>query len=114
MTEARNVPGIVALIAVETVVQIEAVVPVAVVAEDVAEVAPDEAAVVVSAVADTEEAATNQSLLDCAVVGAPQTRTRKGRDKTSWPFPISMTHVGAGAPPAQPSKARQRSCVSVS
>jgi hypothetical protein len=86
----------VALIAVETVVQIEAVVPVAVVAEDVAEVAPDEAAVVVSA-ADTAEAATNQSLLDCAVVGAPQTRTRKGRDKTSWPFPISMTHIGAGA-----------------
>jgi hypothetical protein len=80
VTEARNVPGIVALIVVETVVQIEAVVPVAVVAEDVVEVAPDEAAVVVSAAADTAEAAINQSLLDC-VVGVLQSRTRKGRDK---------------------------------
>jgi hypothetical protein len=68
-----NAAEIVDLIAVETVVQIEAVVPVAVVAEDVAEVAPDEAAVVVSAEADTAEAATNQSLPDCVVVGAPQT-----------------------------------------
>ena len=87
MTAAQNAAEIVAPIEVETVVVAPAAE--AVVAEDVAEAAPDAVAVAVSAAADTAEAATNQ-LLNCvdrvARPAHPQTRTRKGRDKTSRPF----------------------------
>ena len=105
LTAARNAAEIEAPIAAETVVETADVAPAAeAVAEDVDAAAQAAVAVAVSAAADTAEAVTKTEKMEDGRPARPAKRPRNHRGLF-----FCAAHVGAGAPPAQPSKARPSS-----